>query len=235
MKKTKSFEFKQFKITGGLSGMPVSTDGVLLGAWANLSQVDFLLDIGTGTGLLALMCAQRKPTLTIDAIDIDQNACDAAISNFSNSPWQERLTLHQGDILSAEFSHCFDAIICNPPYFNSGEKAQDTSRAIARHTDTLNHSSLLTRCWERLTTQGKASFVLPATEGEAFITLAIDQGWHVQRLCRIKTTEMKAVSRLLIQIGKEPIGCETSELTIRTADGYSDAFIQLTKAFYLKM
>jgi len=235
MKKTKSFEFKQFSVSGGYSGMPVSTDGVLLGAWAELESSKTLLDIGTGTGLLSLMCAQRNLSLSIDAIEIDSHAVEAAQYNFTHSPWYERIKLHSGDVLTHSFPNRFDCIICNPPYFNSGEQAQNISRATARHTSSLSHQDLLKRCWDLLTDQGYASFVLPKVEGEAFIALAKQQGWSLQRLCQVKPTERKEVSRLLIQLNKASMTEDHSTLTIHESGSYSDDFIQLTKAFYLKM
>jgi len=235
MKKTKDFDFKQFTIYGGYSGMPVSTDGVLLGAWIDLKSSAYLLDIGTGTGLLSLMCAQRNSSLIIEAIDIDSHAIEAAQVNFSRSSWQKRLTLRQGDVLQHKFTQQFDRIICNPPYFNSGEQACNAARATARHTDTLTHEALLSRCKQLLTNKGKASFVLPKPEGEQFIQLAKTQDWHVSRLCQIKTTEHKEVSRLLIELTKFPTDTLSESLTIRTNLGYSDAFIKMTKDFYLKM
>ncbi|WCP67610.1 methyltransferase [Vibrio tubiashii] len=235
MKKTKDFDFKQFSIYGGLSGMPVSTDGVLLGAWTNLENAESLLDIGTGTGLLSLMCAQRHLSLTIEAIDIDDNAIEAASINFARSPWTQRLTLHQGDVLTYQFPKQFDRIICNPPYFNTGEQASNISRATARHTDTLTHQALLARCKQLLTSQGKASFVLPKIEGDLFIQLAAEQDWHISRQCQIKPTERKQVTRLLIELTKTATNTIEESLTIHSDGGYSDAFIDLTKDFYLKM
>lgn len=235
MNKTKSFEFKQFKIDGGYSGMPVSTDGVLLGAWMDLTECVSLLDVGTGTGLLSLMCAQRKPTLSIEAIDIEKNAIAAANFNFLSSPWSDRITLHHNDVLKHQFAHKFDAIICNPPYFNSGEQAANSARALARHTDSLNHTHLLERCWSLLTPKGCASFVLPIVEGEQFIAIALSLGWSVKRCCSIKPTANKPVSRLLFELSKQSVATQYQNLTIHQATGYSSEFIDLTKDFYLKM
>lgn len=215
--------------------MPVSTDGVLLGAWAELENSKTLLDIGTGTGLLSLMSAQRNLSLSIDAIEIDSHAVEAAQFNFTHSPWHDRIELHSGDVLTHSFPNKFDCIICNPPYFNSGEQAQNLSRATARHTSSLSHQDLLKRCWDLLAAQGYASFVLPKVEGDAFIALAKQQGWSLQRLCQVKPTERKEVSRLLIQLGKTPCSMVHSTMTIHEGGGYSGDFIQLTKAFYLKM
>ena len=116
---TKSFNFKQFSIYGGQSGMPVSTDGVLLGAWVSLAPKSSVLDIGTGTGLLALMVAQRFADISISAIDIEPHAIEAATINIEQSPWQDRITLHDGSVLTTDFLKKFDSVICNPPYFNS--------------------------------------------------------------------------------------------------------------------
>ncbi|EGA67339.1 tRNA1(Val) (adenine(37)-N6)-methyltransferase [Vibrio brasiliensis] len=235
MNKTKSFEFKQFKIEGGYSGMPVSTDGVMLGAWIDLAGYKSLLDIGTGTGLLALMCAQRSHLLNIEAIDIEQNAIEAAQANFDASAWSDRLTLHHADVLKHPFKHSFEAIICNPPYFNSGEQAANSSRAVARHTSTLEHSRLLKRCWSLLSDNGCASFVLPIVEGEQFIDIAKTQGWQLKRHCSIQPTPNKPVSRILFELSKQPVTTHFEQLTIHQDNGYSAEFIDLTKDFYLKM
>ena len=176
---TKGFKFKQFSIHGGESGMPVSTDGVMLGAWANCSPQSKILDIGTGTGLLALMCAQRFPAVEITALDIEISAIEAAQHNFTQSPWSDRLYIQHADVLQFEPTHHFEHIICNPPYFNSGEQSKQSQRATARHTDSLQHAALLKRCHELLTEEGTASFVLPIIEGERFIAMAQQQGWYL--------------------------------------------------------
>ncbi|OBT17674.1 SAM-dependent methyltransferase [Vibrio tasmaniensis] len=235
---TKSFNFKKFSIYGGQSGMPVSTDGVLLGAWANLAHKESILDIGTGTGLLTLMAAQRFEDSSISAIDIDQHAIDAATVNIKQSPWQDRISLHHGSVLTTDFSQRFDAIICNPPYFNSGEQAQQSQRATARHTDSLDHLQLAERCFEITTETATASFILPTPEGEGFIKLAQQCGWYLAKRLDVKTTDRKPALRVLFELSKAP-ACEQDlqreSLTIHHDGGYSEAFIALTKDFYLKM
>lgn len=215
--------------------MPVSTDGVMLGAWHQSTPSGRALDIGTGTGLLTLMLAQRYPELRITAMDIDENAINAALHNFTNSPWSNRITLLQKDVLAYQPDKPFHSIICNPPYFNSGEKADSQSRATARHTDTLNHQNLLDHCQSLLEEKGHASFILPVSEGEAFIEYAQRSGWHLSRCCRVQPTENKPVSRLLIELTRYSCNTEHTSLLIRQGDSYSNAFIELTKAFYLKM
>ncbi|MBD1572798.1 tRNA1(Val) (adenine(37)-N6)-methyltransferase [Vibrio sp. S17_S38] len=233
--KMKSFTFKQFSISRGHSGMAVSTDGVLLGAWAQLQNEHQILDIGTGTGLLALMCAQRSSQSQIHAIDIDEGATQAAQHNVTQSPWADRIQVQQGNITEAKFEKSFDRIICNPPYFTSGELALDHARAQARHTITLSHQALLTACKRNLTKKGKASFILPKVEGTAFIELALSQYWFLSRLCHVHTTSKKASYRLLLELTLIPTEIESSELVIHQDNQYSEAFITLTQAFYLKM
>ncbi|NOH93408.1 methyltransferase [Vibrio sp. AIC-3] len=235
---TKSFNFKQFSIYGGKSGMPVSTDGVLLGAWVSLPQRSCVLDIGTGTGLLALMAAQRFEDASISAIDIDQHAIDAATVNIEQSPWQNRISLDHGSVLTTDFPQRFDAIICNPPYFNSGEQAQQSQRATARHTDSLDHLALAQRCFEITTDAATASFILPTPEGEGFIKLAEQCGWYLAKRLDVKTTDKKPASRILFELSKDPAcqqDLQRESLTIHHQGGYSEAFIALTKDFYLKM
>ncbi|MCW8334681.1 tRNA1(Val) (adenine(37)-N6)-methyltransferase [Vibrio paucivorans] len=232
---TKDFKFKQFSVHGGQSGMPVSTDGVLLGAWSGIDGAETLLDIGTGTGLLSLMCLQRNPRLSVVAVDIEQNAYQAAKQNAEQSPWRHNIEVLHTDVLSHRFERTFSHIICNPPYFNSGEQAESKARATARHTDTLNHHDLLKRCQTLLQPNGRASFILPTFEGEQMLQFAEQSGWYISRKCIVKPSIKKAAHRLLFELSLHPIECNVSELTIHTPQGYSDEFISLTKDFYLKM
>ncbi len=215
--------------------MPVSTDGVLLGAWATIEYANTILDIGTGTGLLALMCAQRNPHAKINAIDINHEAIVAATHNVELSPWNDRIQLQQIDVSQLIAPKKFEHIICNPPYFNSGEQSRIQQRAIARHTDTLSHQALLIAADKLLSSQGRASFILPTVEGEAFIAQAVSYNWHVSRRCEIQTTATKPVSRLLFELSRQECQIEASQLLIHQQQAYSKAFVRLTQDFYLKM
>ncbi len=238
--------------------MPVSTDGVLLGAWAlnpyglkgtseskstseaketsvPNEQPRAILDIGTGTGLLTLMMAQRFARADLHAIDIEQTAIDAAQHNFAQSPWGERLTLHSGSVLTYSFPMLFDHIVCNPPYFNNGEQTQNHQRATARHSDQLPHGALIDCCAQWLTTRGKASFILPIVEGRAFIEQAEQKGLYLSRYCEVSPSERKPVHRILFELSKQPSPLHTDALIIHHNNGYSDAFTALTHDFYLKM
>ncbi|MDA9556804.1 tRNA (adenine(22)-N(1))-methyltransferase TrmK [Vibrio sp.] len=237
---TKGFSFKQFRIHNSEAGMPVSTDGILLGAWADLTNAHHILDIGTGTGLLALMAAQRNINAEVTAIDINQQAVEAANLNVEKSPWKQRIHVQLQDILQNTQYRIADHIICNPPYFNFGEQAQRTQRAMARHTNTLPHNQLLQACEQLLMQNGRASFVLPIYEGHQFIALAKIHNWSVSRLCSIKTTQHKEASRILIELSfnRKNVTTEETELIIHNPShelGYSTEFIALTHAFYLKM
>lgn len=233
--KSARFHFKQFSIEQGQAGMAVSTDGVILGAWANINQAQHILDIGTGTGLLALMCAQRQPNANITAIDIEPHAVAAAQHNVAQSPWHSRVTVMAGDILTHHLNRRFDAIICNPPYFNDGASSAQPQRATARHTQTLSHTDLLMRCSHLLQPEGRASFILPVTEGEQFIQQAQQLDWTVSRLCRVQPTSHKPVHRLLIELTRDAQPCQQSTLIIREQQDYHPQFITLTRDFYLKM
>ena len=236
----KGFTFKQFHVNDHGCGMPVSTDGVMLGAWATLPRSGQILDIGTGSGLLALMSAQRTTSNgnPITAIEIDSGAATAAQKNFSDSPWPARIELaHQSvqDWASQQTAGSVAAIVCNPPYFNHGEQADCQSRATARHTDTLSHHDLLSAISYLLSPTGSASLILPVYEGEQLIQAARAHQLYCQRVCEVKTTERKAPTRLLIALTASPSEPQHEQLVIHESGEYSEAFVALTKAFYLKM
>lgn len=231
----KSFTFKQFHIDIGECGMPVSTDGVLLGSWANIKNSSSIIDIGCGTGLLSLMCAQRELSSHIDAIELMPAASQVAQTNFLNSVWTERLHLFHQDILSYQVNKKYDAIICNPPYFNNGEQSKKGERSIARHSNSLPFSDLLVQCKKLLTIQGRASFILPLFEGNQFIQIAKNDDFYLTKLTKVKTTEKKEVSRLLIELSLFPYDYQENTLVIHSENGYSHDFIQLTRCFYLNM
>ncbi len=230
------FHFKQFSVTAHQTGMAVSTDGVLLGAWCNLESANTILDIGTGTGLLALMCAQRSSS-SITAIDIDSLAVESASHNIQHSPWRSRIEVFQADVTrwSSTTSQRFDAIVCNPPYFSTGETARDPKRALARHSDSLEHDELLKACERLLTGEGSASFILPFSEGLQFMQLAEESDWHIARKVEVKTTPNKLVSRLLLELKRQPCEPQNTQLLINEQGQYSQEFINLTRDFYLKL
>ncbi|SHO55269.1 tRNA1(Val) (adenine(37)-N6)-methyltransferase [Vibrio quintilis] len=222
--------------------MPVSTDSVMLGAWiqghspTNVNVPKKILDIGTGTGILALMCAQRFPEAEITALDIDSKAIESATINCQQSPWGNRIHIQHQDILQCPTDNAFDMIICNPPYFNSGQTASSSARATARHTINLTHHQLLQVCRTLITSAGNAGFILPVSEGEQFIQAAQQYSWYLSRYCAVQPTENKPCHRILMEFTCDPVeSCEKSQLIIRENQQYSDEFVRLTKDFYQKM
>ncbi|WP_372762036.1 tRNA1(Val) (adenine(37)-N6)-methyltransferase [Pseudoalteromonas sp.] len=229
------FAFKQFNIAHDQCAMKVSTDGILLGAWANLTNGNNLLDIGTGTGLLALMCKQRRPDLVVSAVEIDPNAYRQACQNIAASPWPD-IALYQQSIQTFYSTHAFDLVIANPPYFNHSLKGENAARNAARHTDGLSFAELI-EAFKRLShAKSRLSLILPTTEALLFIEYAEQLGLYLNTHCQVNSTPDKAFSRSLMSFSYIKTAIEQSTLCIRDANNhYSAAYIALCKAFYLKM
>lgn len=236
---TKSFQFKQFIIETRECGMPVSTDSVLLGAWAKANPNDKILDMGTGTGILALMMAQRFSDVQITAIDIDAHSIETATFNITQSPWAKRIQLQKVDVKKWQTSQKFQTIICNPPYFHTGQQTQNQRRAIARHTDHLSFDDLIIALNQFLDEGGTAHLILPTEAAQHIIAHAKSKQLHCTRILNVQTTPHKPVSRLLFSLQKNSEISkripEQKNLCIHQNNQYSLDFIQLTKDFYLKM
>ena len=233
------FAFKQFCIEQENTAMKVSTDGILLGAWVNLSGVKSLLDVGAGTGLLSLMCRQRAECLAVTAVEIESGAFQDANLNIQSSPWQDDIVLYQSAIQDFQSDIQYDLVISNPPYFNDSLKGPSTSRNLARHTDSLSFSALLNEFKRLSHPRSRLAVVLPYKEGTEFIELAQKQDLYLVRKCEVKTTERKAISRLLIEFEYKAnsgfIEPEHTLLCIHENGQYSANFIVLCRDFYLKM
>lgn len=229
------FTFKQFKVEHDSCAMKVSTDGILLGAWAYLKGANTLLDIGTGTGLLALMCKQRQPALSITAVEIDEAAYKQAQQNIASSPWPN-ITVKHTTIQAFEQAAPFDVVISNPPYFNRSLKGLSDARNTARHTDGLSFDELI-HAYMRLSHEHSCfNVILPTTEAGLFIDLAKQSGLYLNAHCQIKTTPSKAFSRSLMRFSLVNTLPELTSLCIKDDNNrYSDDYIALCKAFYLKM
>ena len=230
------FFFKKFAISAFGCGMPVSTDGILLGSWAYQKNTGTILDIGSGTGLLSLMMAQRFEQAQITAIDIDAKAVLATSNNVADSAWKNRINVFHSDIVEwQKGAQKYDLIICNPPYFNHGEQAKDAHRATARHTDSLSHNALIRALKQLLNEHGSAHLILPTYEAEQFMLKAEMYQLYCARKLKVRTTAQKPVSRILFSLAHEKFECKQDDLTIHTEQNYSQDFIALTKDFYLKM
>jgi len=231
------FKFKQFSLGQDQSAMKIGTDGVLTGAWIPCEDAGSLLDIGTGTGLIALMAAQRS-SAKIDAVEIEENAARQAKENFSNSPWHQRLhCIHQDFTLWADTpgEHSYDLIVSNPPYFRNSLKNPDISRATARHHDTLNPDSLLKGVARLLSPQGKFCMILPSDSLNSFSIAASAHGLYLTRAVQVHTRPDQPPKRGLIQMEKQPKETEFSLLLLygEGPRGMSQEYIRLTKDFYL--
>jgi tRNA1Val (adenine37-N6)-methyltransferase len=232
------FQFKSFTIQQDKCAMKVGTDGVLLGAWANAENAERILDIGTGTGVIALMLGQRAPEATIVGVDIDKDACMQAEENVQRSPWSERVHIIEASIQEFTPKELYDLIVSNPPYFENSMKTGEHARDLARHNDSLGYTELIFSVNNFLTEKGSFCTVLPVTEGEQFIKMARTQGLYCVKKCEVFPTPDKPVKRLLLEFKKKPEATEmqTEKLVIELDQRhqYSEEYINLTKDFYLK-
>lgn len=229
------FRFKQFTVYHDRCAMKVGTDGVLLGAWANVSQARHILDIGTGTGLIALMLAQRSDA-RITAIDIDEDAVAQATDNAANSPWTSRIRVLQQDLCQYHTEQRYDAIVSNPPYFIDSLKGPDNQRNTARHTDTLDARTLLNKASELLHSEGHLSLVIPSEQVIDIKRIGEEYGLYLTRHTAVITRPGLPPKRALLEFRKTPGTCTTDELVIELdRHVYSEDYIALTRDFYLKM
>lgn len=218
--------------------MKVGIDGVLLGAWADVNEAGRILDIGTGSGLIALMLAQRS-CADITAIDIEENAIIQARENFESSPWNNRLTAQQ--IPLQEFVQYanpgFDLIVTNPPFFVNSLKAPENQRNTARHTDTLTHNELIDCTVKLLNKDGRLCLILPVKEGDDCINYALNKGLYCQKRVTIYPKPGAEAKRLLVELSYCKTACSYSSLTIETGERhqYTEDFIALAKDYYLKL
>ena len=236
-KKDHQFHFKQFSVRHDRSGMKIGTDGVLLGAWTDVSEATRILDIGTGTGVIALMLAQRTNTeIKIEAIEIDDNAFADAKENFGLSPWKERLTLHHQNIHEFSTTNTFDLIVSNPPFFQNSYKPPDPKRGLARHTENLSFEGLLTSTERLQGPSGRLSVILPNVEGLQFIQLAEQRKFHCSRKWSFRTRQEKPIERWLLEFSRLPGPIEENEILLyESGENWSSGYKNLTREFYLKI
>ena len=234
-KRESVFKFKHFHVKNENSAMKVGTDGVLLGAWADFTSAHNILDIGTGTGLIALMAAQRS-NATIIGVEIDSTAANEAKENINASPWQKRISVINSDITHIiKDLKKFDHIVSNPPFFMNGILAPDSSRATARHCNSLNFSSLISIAYNRLSKNGKLSFISPYDNKENIIYNATLYNMTISRYTEVYSNPKKVVPvRILWELTLQHTTTDKSKLYIRDIDNkYSSEYINLTKEFYL--
>lgn len=235
----KPFKFKEFTIQQDKTAMKVGTDGVLLGAWVNIKNgISSALDIGTGTGLIALQIAQRSDLETIDALEIESEAFEQAVMNFENSDWADRLYCYHASLqeFDKEIDEKYDLIVSNPPFYKNSFKTPIIKRATARHTDTLSFEELLSISSNLLSSTGSCAFIIPFYEEDQFLELAQNSNLYPNRICRVKGNVNTAVKRTLVQLSfvNKPIAIDDFAIEIERHI-YTDTYKKLVKDFYLNL
>lgn len=234
-----TFKFKQFTIQHAQSAHKVGTDGVLLGAWTGLEhQPDAILDIGSGTGLIGLMMAQRSNATQIDAIEINDEAFEECVLNFENSAWNDRLFCYHGDIkeLADEPDLNYDLIISNPPFFENDKTETSTNRKLARQHQALTYKDLINAVTKLLTGEGVFSTIIPFSDHETFISMAENQKLVPFKITHVKGHVDSGFKRTLMQFSHQSKSLKTDELVLETSRHvYTEAYKDLVKDFYLKL
>lgn len=218
--------------------MKVTTDACIQGAWTPVSgQVKNILDIGTGTGLLALMLAQKNPDIIIDAIELDTDAAAQARENAAGSPWANRINIIEGDIKAYRPEHKYDLVISNPPFFNNSLLSPKDAKNAARHTTSLSYEDLFGAIEENLAADGVASILLPCPEAELWEKLVASKGWHIASSLSVKHRDNALVKRMIYIISRNAPKAGASQiLVIQNHDGtYTEMFAKLLAPYYLHL
>lgn len=231
----KGFTFKQFEINHEGCAMKVGTDGVLLGAWCECGSARRIADIGTGTGLIALMCAQRNATATIDALDIDHSAAECARANVAHSAWSGRIRVIETAVQDFITEERYDLIVSNPPYFSETLQSPDPSRAVARHNCSLPHRDLIDAAKRLLTDEGRMALILPSDEARRFAMQAVAAGLHLRRRCEVITKRGATPKRTMSEWSLAACDTDHQQLILTADNGQrSEEYSRLTEEFYLR-
>lgn len=227
----KPFQFKEFEIRQSKKVFRVGTDGVLLGAICSVSEAKKALEIGTGTGLISLMIAQRNPNTTILAIDIDEEAVNLANENFSNSPFSERIKAVHQDLKTWKTDEKFDFILSNPPYFEENPSQKDI---LARQQTALSFEILIQKSNEILSENGLFSVIIPYHSATEFVNICLENRLHLHRKINISGIKNAAAKRCVLEFGFiDKKTTETDFFIEKSPRKYSDDYIELTKDFHL--
>lgn len=239
---TLPFQFKQFTIAQDRCAAKVGTDGVLLGAWTSLDKhPDSILDIGTGTGVIALMLAQRSTAQTIDALELEDNAFEQATENFENSSWGDRLFCYHAHLheFALEMDERYDLIVCNPPFYPDAFKTENDARNKARFEDAMPFELLLGAVQNLLLPEGRFAVIIPFRREDEFIQLAERGGLFPKRITRVQGNPTTEFKRSLMEfcfresVKNTPT---TNHLIIeKSRHDYTPEYISLVQDFYLKM
>lgn len=231
-----SFQFKQFSIDDSNCAMKIGTDGCLLGAWAEVTDSNSVLDIGTGSGIIALMLAQRSKAM-IDAVEIDHEAYKQAMKNFHESHWRTRLNAIHSSIQEyvKSCTKKYDLIVSCPPYFLNSLKAPDKKRRLARHADSLTFEELITGSLRLLKPEGKFCTIIPAKSMQKIYDIALIEGYHFVKITEVEPKVDATPVRVLLQMQQNKIPCIKNKISILDSAGknYTSGYIELTKVFYI--
>ena len=238
----KPFRFKEFTVQQDKTAMKVGTDGVLLGAWCSVDNYpDSVLDIGSGTGIISLMIAQRSDAVTIDAVEVDENAYEQTVANFEESDWGDRLYCYNATFQEfademAEEEETYDLIVSNPPFYTDEFETKNEARNKARFTSSLSFEELIKGVAKILSLEGKFEIILPFKEEVDFIGLAKKYNLFLNKVCRVKGSLSSEIKRSLLSFSFQESTILEDELIIEiTRHNYTEDYINLTKDFYLKM
>ena len=232
----KPFQFKQFSIHDEKSTIKVGTDAVLLGAWINPKRSKSILDIGTGSGIIALMVAQKSDA-KIKAIDIDFDSIQESTANFNNSPWSENLYARHISFLDfvKQTNEKYDLILSNPPYFNNSLKSPSDKKNLSKHASTLLHKELLLGVKKLISPDGMFAVIIPYDQMNSFKNIALIEGLFCNKKLIIYPTPKKPANRILMEFClNRQSQLKEDELIIRTESGiFSEQYKTLTRDFYL--
>ena len=232
-----TFHFKQFSIEQDKCAMKIGTDGVLLAAWLPIRKGSLqILDIGTGTGLIALMLAQRMPEAIIIALEKDSLAAQQAKENFNNSIFKKRISSIETRLQEYENPLSFNIIVSNPPFFEPNKKMVSNNRKEARQSETLTFLELLSKSYELLKKDGSAFYIIPSTRTKEFLKTASSIGFFLKKETKVKGNKDTPVKRSLLELVKIKVPLQTSELTLETErHKYTKEYLNMVKDFYLKL
>ena len=235
---SKPFHFKQFTIHQEKTAMKVGTDGVLLGAWIPVENEYSILDIGTGTGLIALMLAQRSDAEQIDALEIEDAAYEQAVENFENSDWSDRLFCYHASLkdFSDEMDEPYDLIVSNPPFYTDDYQSEDEKRSQARFETAVPFEVLIKYSSQLLSDKGHLALIIPFKEEVKVVAIAKENKLFPEKITRVRGTFQSAIKRSLILFSSAEKNPEIDELVIEISrHQYTDEYKELVKDFYLKL
>ena len=239
---SKPFVFKEFTVHQDKTSMKVGTDGVLLGAWCAVDNYpDTILDIGAGTGVLSLMLAQRSDAMTIDAVELDENAYEQTVENFESSDWGDRLYCYNASFqeFAMEISteeETYDLIISNPPFYTDTFETADASRNKARFTSSLSFQELILGVSKILSKTGHFAVIIPFKEKENFVSIAHENNLFLNRFCSVQGNPNSEIKRILLEFSFHVSEIIETHLVIEIKrHQYTEAYKNLTRDFYIKM